>query len=115
MVYFNAVSHFPARHLGELPTPVNVDRRKVRNGRDHFDLASITLSEPGHPFFDENAVIRPDLIWIEAGEYKYFHPSNRILPLANETGVAAPDMNCCSHNLNISSVQSSVDRFRNPL
>jgi hypothetical protein len=78
MVYLDAISTFPARYLGEPPTPVELDWRKIWNRRNDLYLTPVKFGELAHPFFYKDAVIGPDIIGIETCEYKYFHAIDRI-------------------------------------
>ena len=73
MVYFDAIPTFPARYLGEPPTPVALDCRKIWNRRNDLYLTAVKFGELAHPLLYENTMIGPNIIWIETGEYKYFH------------------------------------------
>ena len=78
MVYLDAISTFPTRYLGEPPTPVELECRKIRNRRNDLYLIPVKFGELAHSLFYEDAMIGPDIIGIETGEYKYFHAIDRI-------------------------------------
>jgi hypothetical protein len=78
MVYLDAISTFPTRYLGELPTPVELECRKIRNRRNDLYLIPVKFGELAHSLFYEDPMIGPDIIGIETGEYKYFHAMDRI-------------------------------------
>lgn len=78
MIYLDAISKFPARYLGEAPTPVELDCRKIRNRRNNLHLTPVELGKLAHPLFYKDAVIGPNIIGIETGKYKYFHAIDRI-------------------------------------
>jgi hypothetical protein len=73
MIHLDVISNFLAGYLREPPTPVELDRREIRDRRNDLQLTPVKPGELAHPLFYEHPVVGPNIVGIETREYKYLH------------------------------------------
>jgi hypothetical protein len=74
MKYFHSLHDFPGPNLGiGIPATKDTPGRAVGYRCNNFNAATIQFRKRKHALFDENGIIRLQVIWEQAGVNKHFH------------------------------------------